>query len=47
MKRGKFIVLEGVDGVGKTTLASQLDVTEEFVYVKRKQIFRRSFHEQF
>jgi len=38
MKRGKFIVLEGVDGVGKTTLASQLDMTEEFVHVKRKQI---------
>lgn len=38
MKRGKFIVLEGVDGVGKTTLASKLDMTEEFVHVKRKQI---------
>jgi len=38
MNRGKFIVLEGVDGVGKTTLASQLDLEEEFIHVKRKQI---------
>lgn len=36
--RGKFIVLEGVDGVGKTTLASKLNLNEEFVHVKRKQI---------
>lgn len=38
MNRGKFIVLEGVDGVGKTTLASKLNLEEEFVHVKRKQI---------
>lgn len=38
MKRGKFIVLEGVDGVGKTTLASKLGDLEEFVHIKRKQI---------
>jgi len=36
--KGKFIVLEGVDGVGKTTLASKLNLNEEFVHVKRKQI---------
>ena len=38
MKRGKFIVLEGVDGVGKTTLASKLGNMNEFVHVKRKQV---------
>ena len=36
--KGKFIVLEGVDGVGKTTLASKLNLDEEFIHVKRKQI---------
>ena len=38
MTRGKFIVLEGVDGVGKTTLASKLNSEEEFIHIKRKQI---------
>lgn len=38
MKKGKFIVLEGVDGVGKTTIASKLDFNDEFVHVKRKQV---------
>lgn len=38
MKAGKFIVLEGVDGVGKTTLAKKIGDNGEFVYVKRKQI---------
>lgn len=38
MTKGKFIVLEGVDGVGKTTLASKLNSEQEFVHIKRKQI---------
>lgn len=38
MNKGKFIILEGVDGVGKTTLAEKLGTTPNFIYVKRKQI---------
>lgn len=38
MQRGKFIVLEGVDGVGKTTLAAKLGEKEDFISVKRKQV---------
>ena len=38
MKLGKFIVLEGVDGVGKTTLSTKLRENEDFISVKRKQV---------
>jgi len=35
---GKFIVLEGIDGVGKTTLAEKIDGQNDCIYVKRKQV---------
>lgn len=38
INKGKFIVFEGIDGVGKTTLAKRLDGTNNCVHVKRKQI---------
>lgn len=38
INRGKFLVLEGVDGVGKTTLAEEICRDSKFVHVKRKQV---------
>ena len=38
MSKGKFIIFEGIDGAGKTTIANAIGQYDEFVFVNRKQV---------